>query len=83
MPRGLLCAVVSLLAVPGSRVVARGLSCSAASAIFPDLELNPCFSIGRQRFLATESREAPQLGFLQLGVKCHCLKLKSVRQQHK
>ena len=39
-------------------------SCSAAGAIFPGQELNPCLSIGR-RFLATESREAPQLDFLQ------------------
>ena len=63
-PRGLLCAWFLSLRLLAPELWPRGLSCSAACAIFPDQELNPCLSIGR-RFLATESREAPQLGFLQ------------------
>ena len=67
-PRGLLGA----LAAPGSRVVARGLSCSAACGNFPDQGLNPCLSIGR-RFLATKSPGKPlDLVFFNVGIKCPC-----------
>ena len=78
-PRGLLGAV----AAPGSRVVARGLSCSAACGIFLDQGLNPCLSISR-RFLATKSPGKPlHLVFFNVGVKCPYSKLESVKQQHK